>query len=110
MQYTLRDIPPAVDAELRRLAKAEGKSLNTVAIEALTRGVGLGETTLRQRGLSNIAGTWQEDPEFDQAIAEQDQIDERMGETTEGSFPMFTVSSGAKPITRELVQRALEES
>jgi len=34
---------PAVDAELPRRAKAEGKSLNTVAIEALIRGAGLGE-------------------------------------------------------------------
>ena len=78
MQYTLRDIPPTVDAELRRRAKAEGRSLNTVAIEALIRGVGLGETPVRQRDLGDIAGTWQEDPDFDQAIAEQDQIDERL--------------------------------
>lgn len=78
MQYTLREIPPTVDAELRRRAKDEGKSLNTVAIEALTRGAGLGETPVRQRDLGDIAGTWQEDPEFDQAIAEQDQIDERL--------------------------------
>ena len=78
MQYTLRDIPPTVDAELRRRAKAEGRSLNTVAIEALTRGAGLGETPVRQRDLGDIAGTWQEDPDFDQAIAEQDQIDERL--------------------------------
>ncbi len=78
MQYTLRDIPSTVDAELRRRAKAEGRSLNTVAIEALIRGAGLGETPVRQRDLGDIAGTWQEDPDFDQAIAEQDQIDERL--------------------------------
>lgn len=78
MQYTLREIPPTVDTELRRRAKTEGKSLNTVAIEALTRGAGLGETPLRQRDLGDIAGTWQEDPEFDRAIEEQDQIDERL--------------------------------
>ena len=78
MQYTLRDIPPPVDSELRRRAKAEGKSLNTVAIEALIRGAGLSETPVRHRDLGDIAGTWQEDPEFDQAIADQDQIDERL--------------------------------
>ena len=78
MQYTLRDIPPPVDSELRRRAKDEGKSLNTVAIEALIRGTGLGESPLRQRDLSDIAGAWQEDPEFDQAIADQDQVDERL--------------------------------
>ncbi|HYU34624.1 MAG TPA: hypothetical protein VEW48_20935 [Thermoanaerobaculia bacterium] len=78
MQYTLRDVPPPVDAELRRRSKAEGKSLNTVVIEALIRGAGLSEIPVRYRDLSDIAGTWQEDPEFDQAIAEQDQIDERL--------------------------------
>jgi hypothetical protein len=49
-----------------------------VVLEALTRGTGLGETPVRQRDLSDIAGTWREDPEFDQVIAEQDQIDERL--------------------------------
>lgn len=78
MQYTLRDIPPSLDSELRRRAKDEGKSLNAVAIEALLRGAGLGETALRLRDVSDIAGTWQEDPEFDRVIAEQDQIDEHL--------------------------------
>ncbi|HEX4962308.1 MAG TPA: hypothetical protein VF173_15840 [Thermoanaerobaculia bacterium] len=78
MQYTLRDIPPILDSELRRRAKDEGKSLNAVAIEALIRGAGLGETALRLRDLSGIAGTWHEDREFDQVIAEQDRIDEQL--------------------------------
>ena len=78
MQYTLRDVPPPLDAELRRRAKAEGKSLNTVALEALIRGTGLSEAPVRHRDFSDIAGTWQEDSEFDHAIAEQDQIDERL--------------------------------
>jgi hypothetical protein len=75
MQYTLRNIPSTLDSELRRRAKAEGKSLNSVAIEALFRGTGL---SVRLRDLSDIAGTWQEDREFDQVIAEQDRIDERL--------------------------------
>jgi hypothetical protein len=60
---------------LRRRAKAEGKSLNSVAIEALVRGTGLSETTVRWRDLGDVAGTWQEDREFDQVIAEQDRIE-----------------------------------
>lgn len=67
-----------MDSELRRRARAESKSLNTVAIEALIRGAGLGETPLRQRDLIDIAGTWQEDPEFDQAITDQDRVDEQL--------------------------------
>jgi hypothetical protein len=63
---------------LRRRAKAEGKSLNSVAIEALFRGMGLSEAPLRLRDLSDIAGTWQEDRDFDQVVAEQDRIDEQL--------------------------------
>jgi hypothetical protein len=76
MQYTLREIPPAIDSELRRRAKAEGESLNTVAIEALIRGSGLGESPIRQRDLGDVAGTWHEDPDFDQAVTDQDLVDE----------------------------------
>jgi hypothetical protein len=78
MQYTLREIPPTLDSELRRRAKVEGKSLNTVAIEALIRGSGLGESPIRQRDLADVAGTWQEDREFNQAVEDQDRIDERL--------------------------------
>ena len=65
MQYTHRGIPPTGDAKLRRRA-------------ALIRGAGLSEAPVRQRDLGDIVGAWQEDPDFDQAIAEQDQIDERL--------------------------------
>jgi len=78
MQYTIRDVPTVVDLELRRRAKAEGKSLNLVAIQALVRGTGLGECPIRQRDLGDVGGTWQEDREFDQAVADQDRIDERL--------------------------------
>jgi len=78
MQYTLRDVPPLLDAELRQRAKSEGKSLNAVAIEALVRGAGLGETPLRQRDLTDVADTWKEDSDFDEVIGEQDRIDERL--------------------------------
>jgi hypothetical protein len=78
MQYTLRDVPPAIDLELRRRAKVQGKSLNKVAIEALARGAGLGEAPQRQRDLSDISGTWSEDPEFDRAVVAQHRIDKRL--------------------------------
>jgi hypothetical protein len=78
MQYTLRKIPPIVDLELRRRAKAEGKSLNTVAIEALVRGSGVSKSPIRRRDLGDIAGTWQEDREFDEAVTDQDRVDEQL--------------------------------
>jgi len=78
MQYTIRNIPDVVDAALRRAAQTQGKSLNDVAIEALARGAGVTGEILRQRDLSDIAGTWREDPAFDQAITSQDAIDKEI--------------------------------
>ncbi len=58
----------------RRSAREQGKSLNEVAIEALARGAGLTEHHFSQRDLSDLAGTWQEDPVFDRAVAAQDTV------------------------------------
>jgi hypothetical protein len=78
MQYTLRDVPPVVDSELRKRARVEGKSLNAVALEALARGAGVGPDAVRQRDLGDIAGTWEEDHDFDDAVAAQHRIDKRL--------------------------------
>ena len=78
MQYTLRGIPATVDSELRRRAKAEGKSLNAVVLEVLARGAGVGAAPVAQRDLGDVAGTWEEDPDFDRAIADQHRIDKRL--------------------------------
>ena len=78
MQYTIRNVPDAVDEALRNTARQQGKSLNEVAIEALARGAGVSGERRRQRDLSDIAGTWREDPAFDHALADQDTIDEEM--------------------------------
>jgi plasmid stability protein len=78
MQYTIRNIPDYLDATLRDFARREGKSLNQVAVAALVRGAGLAERESVKRDLSDVAGTWQEDPAFDSAITEQQKIDEAM--------------------------------
>jgi hypothetical protein len=75
MQYTIRNIPDALDEALRRTARARGKSLNEVAIEALARGAGVSGESRRQRDLGDIAGTWRKDPAFDRALAAQDTVD-----------------------------------
>lgn len=72
MQYTIRNMPKPLDAALRRRAKQERKSLNQVVIEALLRDIGIKGKQRPKRDLSDIAGTWREDPAFDRAIAEQD--------------------------------------
>jgi plasmid stability protein len=78
MQYTIRNVPEALDEALRRAARERGKSLNEVAIEALARGAGVSGESRRQRDLGDIAGTWRKDPVFDNALAAQDTIDEEM--------------------------------
>ena len=75
MQYTVRNIPKNLDEELRRRARREGKSLNAVALEAMTRGAGQAAEEVRFRDVSDLAGTWKEDPEFDAAIKDQHSID-----------------------------------
>jgi plasmid stability protein len=74
-QYTLRDIPPALDRALRERAQQEGKSLNQVAREALKRGVGLPDPGQVSDDLDALAGSWQDDPAFDEAIRQQDTVD-----------------------------------
>lgn len=72
---SIRNVPGFLDAALRRFARERSKSLNEVAIEALTRGAGLSELRYRQRDLSDIAGSWLDDPAFDRAQADQDIVD-----------------------------------
>jgi plasmid stability protein len=38
MQYTIRGIPERLDTVLRERARAEGKSLNAIALDALAGG------------------------------------------------------------------------
>jgi plasmid stability protein len=75
MQYTVRQVPAELDRALRRRARREGKSLNEVTVEALREAVGLAEVRVKRRSLADLVGTWQEDPEFDAAVADQRRID-----------------------------------
>ncbi|MDB4959171.1 MAG: hypothetical protein JWO36_6740 [Myxococcales bacterium] len=75
MQYTLRNVPDAIDALLRRRAREEGKSLNEVAVEALKRGLGLAGELMKNRSLDDVAGKWQRDRATDEVLADQRRID-----------------------------------
>ncbi len=77
-QYTLRKVPAHVDEELRKKATQEHKSLNEVALQALERGLNLTDRPIRHHDLDDLAGTWVEDPEFDRAMEEMDQIDDEL--------------------------------
>jgi hypothetical protein len=75
MQYTIRGVPVSVDRVLRERSEREGKSLNDVALEALARGLDLGDQPIRHRDLGAIAGTWVRDREVDRVLEEQRSID-----------------------------------
>jgi hypothetical protein len=75
MQYTIRNVPAAVDTAIRRRARTTGASLNQAANDALAEGAGVG-CERRSRDLSDIAGTWKPDRAFEAALAAQDVVDE----------------------------------
>jgi hypothetical protein len=76
IQYTVRNVPPAVDRALRRKASSLDVSLNHVLLAALEREAGAGSSSgLLHHDLDHLGGKWEEDPEFDAALAAADQID-----------------------------------
>ena len=75
IQYTLRNVPPALDRVLRRWAKQLSKSLNEVALEALTRGAGMSHEVMEHHDPDFLVGSWVEDPDVGQALADQRKID-----------------------------------
>jgi hypothetical protein len=76
MQYTIRAIPPVIDRVLRQRAREEDKSLNAVIIETIARGLEMSAKPLEHTDLDALIGTWQEDPGFNQAMADFERIDE----------------------------------
>ncbi len=70
--YTIRGIPPEVDASLRRKAQQRNQSLNRVINDELTRAV-IGRPI--KADFSDLVGKWTPDPAFDEILAAQRQID-----------------------------------
>jgi len=77
-QYTVRDVPPAIDRALRQRAKQEGKSLNTVVLETLQEALGQAAGPKEHTDLDGLIGSWQEDPGFDRALQVFEQVDETL--------------------------------
>ncbi len=75
MQYTIRKIPAALDALIRRRARSSGKSLNAVAVEALAQGLGFTPGREVRRDLSDVVGTWRKDAAVEAAFLAQDRVD-----------------------------------
>jgi hypothetical protein len=77
-QYTIRQIPRAVDRSLCQESRREGKSLNAVAMVALSAGLRLTGETIRHDDLDFMAGTWVEDEKFAAAMAAQNCVDPKL--------------------------------
>jgi hypothetical protein len=77
-QYTIRSIPERVDRELRKRAKAEGKSLNAVVLQVLEEAAVAPDRPKRNENLRKFFGTWVEDPAFDEAMKDFEKIDEEL--------------------------------
>ena len=77
-QYTVRSVPRALDDRVREEARRYGASVNATLLEALARGLGAHEEPVEHRDLDDLAGTWVEDPAFDEAVAAFRTIDEAL--------------------------------
>lgn len=80
IQYTIRNIPPSVDRVIRKRTKRSGKSFNQTVVDLLS---------LQTFGTTEISGSpnfdWlfnknTLDRDFDKAIEEMSQIDEKLWE------------------------------
>ena len=76
-QYTVRGISPLLDQRLRQQAKAQNKSLNAVAVEALRKASGLNEAwgAAVYDDMDDLIGRWKSDPAADAAFAQMRSID-----------------------------------
>lgn len=74
-QYTIRNVPAAVDRALRRRARQLGLSMNRVALEALAAGAGA--PLVQKRDLSGIVGSLEADDaaRLDEEVLRQRSID-----------------------------------
>ena len=71
-QYSVRGVPPEVDAALRKKAARSKRSLNQVIVDELTRAT-VGSP--RKADFADLVGRWKRDPAFDKILASQRQID-----------------------------------
>ncbi len=77
MQYTIRQIPKQVDQALRARAKREKKSLNQLAVEALSNSVGVDGGRSKKRDLSDLFGkmTAEDARAIEESVAWMDKVD-----------------------------------
>jgi hypothetical protein len=81
-QITVRGIAPEVEKQIRRKAKATGKSLNKVMLELIGGSTDPGKRGKKPAGtsLAKLAGGWSENEarEFEESLRIFEEIDEAM--------------------------------
>ena len=74
-QYTIRKVPEYIDRIARDESKKKHSSLNSVLLEALSKGLDA-DKQIEYHDMDDLAGTWVTDPEIDAALAAFSEIDE----------------------------------
>ncbi len=81
-QITIRGLDPAVEREIRRIAKKKGKSLNRVILDMVYQSAGLKmqDREPAAHSLKQLAGGWSENDaaQFEESIKSCEQIDKEM--------------------------------
>lgn len=77
-QYTVRAVPPEVDAALRRQAEQQRRSLNEIVLDALSRHAGISDHGTKYRDLMDLAGRMQKDPKMEAGLQEQRRVEPEM--------------------------------
>ena len=83
-QLTVRGLDPRLLAEIQRVARAKGISLNKAALSVLTRGAGLEEPPDNSRligaALNRFVGTWtaSQASDFSRSTRSLEQVDEEL--------------------------------
>jgi len=73
-QYTIRNIPDNLDRTARKKAAKDRQSLNSVLLEALSKGLNV-DGDVEYHDMDDLAGTWVSDPDTDAVLKEFDVID-----------------------------------
>lgn len=74
IQYTIRKIPEYIDRIARSQSKQNHKSLNSVLLEALSKGLDA-DQQIEYHDMDDLAGTWAADPDIDAALDSFNNID-----------------------------------
>ena len=74
-QYTIRKVPEYIDRIARDESKKKHISLNSVLLEALSKGLDA-DKQIEYHDMDDLAGTWVTDPEIEAALAAFSEIDE----------------------------------